>query len=232
MPHCLLSHYLSYLYVSCFFVFCHVSSVSEGCSNLIYNEDDNAYYLGNENNPYIALIKSKNDDIEACNINPDTKIIAAFAFEGCDYIKHITIPDSVIYIGEDAFQNCDNLESVSIGKGLEKMVESVFGSCDKLRKITYSGTTSEWEAISKWDNTNSSSNHWNAYLDECFVYCTNGQINCEWHSANSSSNNSSSSYRCNHQSCKENGPFPCYGKNNTCPNFTYCYQDMYCDECD
>ena len=37
---------------------------------------------------------------------------------------------------------------------------------------------------------------------------------------------------CGHPACEENGPFPCYGKNNTCPNFTDCYQDLYCDLCD
>ena len=37
---------------------------------------------------------------------------------------------------------------------------------------------------------------------------------------------------CGHQSCAENGPFPCYGKNNTCPNKTYCAYDPYCDSCD
>lgn len=44
------------------------------------------------------------------------------------------------------------------------------------------------------------------------------------------SNNSSGS--CGHPECEENGPFPCYGKNNTCPNYTDCYQDLYCDQCD
>lgn len=44
--------------------------------------------------------------------------------------------------------------------------------------------------------------------------------------------NSPSKYTCGHDSCKENGPFPCYGKNNTCPNYTYCYKDPYCDQCD
>lgn len=43
---------------------------------------------------------------------------------------------------------------------------------------------------------------------------------------------SNSSQTCDHPACKENGPFPCYGKNNTCPNYTNCYQDLYCDECD
>ena len=37
---------------------------------------------------------------------------------------------------------------------------------------------------------------------------------------------------CGHDSCKENGPFYCMGKNDTCPNKTYCAYDYYCDECD
>ena len=36
---------------------------------------------------------------------------------------------------------------------------------------------------------------------------------------------------CGHESCKENGPFPCCGKNNTCSNTTSCYKDLYCDDC-
>ena len=200
--------------------------------SLKFNEYDNAYYLGNESNPYVALIKVKNRDIETCNIHSDTITIAADAFNTCYNIKQITIPDSTICIGEDAFYNCDNLESVSIGKGLKKMVAAVFGSCDKLKEITYSGTTGDWNAISKWEKTNGSSiNDWNCCLYDCYVYCTNGKINCTWNGLNSS-NGSSSSNKCTHQSCKENGPFPCFGKNNTCTNFTYCYQDMYCDECD
>ena len=40
------------------------------------------------------------------------------------------------------------------------------------------------------------------------------------------------SHSCGHPACEENGPFPCYGKNNTCKNSTNCYKDLYCDECD
>ena len=197
--------------------------------SLKFNEYDNAYYLGNESNPYIALIKVKNRDIENCNIHSDTITIAADAFNNCKNIKQITIPDSVICIGEDAFYNCDNLESVNIGKGLQKMVAAVFFSCGKLREITYSGTTSEWNSIYKWNSPDGSINDWNALLNKCYVCCTDGKINCEWKGMSDSPN---SNTKCNHTSCKENGPFPCYGKNNTCPNYTYCYKDMYCDECD
>ena len=37
---------------------------------------------------------------------------------------------------------------------------------------------------------------------------------------------------CGHASCAENGPFYCMGKNNTCPNKTYCAYDLYCNSCD
>ncbi|MBE6667664.1 MAG: hypothetical protein E7607_05100 [Ruminococcaceae bacterium] len=48
----------------------------------------------------------------------------------------------------------------------------------------------------------------------------------------SSGSSGSSSTSCGHPSCAEYGPFPCYGKNNTCTNTTSCYQDMYCNSCD
>ena len=45
-------------------------------------------------------------------------------------------------------------------------------------------------------------------------------------------NGSSRMPSCGHQSCAEYGPFPCYGKNNTCSNKTDCYLDLYCSSCD
>lgn len=46
-----------------------------------------------------------------------------------------------------------------------------------------------------------------------------------------SSSSGSSKYSCGHASCKENGPFWCMGKNDTCKNQTYCAYELYCDEC-
>lgn len=48
----------------------------------------------------------------------------------------------------------------------------------------------------------------------------------------SSSTSGSKSASCGHASCKENGPFYCMGKNDTCNNRTYCAYDLYCDACD
>ena len=47
---------------------------------LNYNEYDNALYLGNESNPYVALIEAKTTDIASCIINENCKVIANSAF--------------------------------------------------------------------------------------------------------------------------------------------------------
>ena len=71
-----------------------------------------AYYLGNENNPYLALIKAKDKNITSCQINDNTKIIADNAFEYCSSLTSIVIPASVTSIGSYAFDGCSRLTSV------------------------------------------------------------------------------------------------------------------------
>ena len=131
-----------------------------GCDNLSYNEYDNAYYIGNSNNPYIALVKAKNTSITLCNIHADTKFIlsAAFssctnltrvtigngvtsisdyAFAYCDGLTSVTIPDSVTSIGEYAFDDCTNLTSVTIGNSVTSIGEDAFYGCDNLSYNEY-----------------------------------------------------------------------------------------------
>ncbi|MBQ8146580.1 MAG: leucine-rich repeat domain-containing protein, partial [Clostridia bacterium] len=65
------------------------------CSNFEYNEYGNAYYLGNENNPYYALIKVKDRAVTNCEIKVGTKVIASSAFASCGELSSVKIPDSV-----------------------------------------------------------------------------------------------------------------------------------------
>ena len=51
-----------------------------GCSSLQYNEYDNAYYLGNASNPYVALIKSKDTSITSITIGNSVTTIGDYAF--------------------------------------------------------------------------------------------------------------------------------------------------------
>ena len=85
-----------------------ISSAFGGC-NLTYNEYDNAYYLGNSENPYHALIKVKSNDITSCEINNKCVVIAAHAYDGCSNLTSIVIPNSVKSISGMAFYECINL---------------------------------------------------------------------------------------------------------------------------
>ncbi|MBO5090868.1 MAG: leucine-rich repeat protein [Clostridia bacterium] len=106
-----------------------------GCISLIYNNYDNACYIGNDENPYLILMKAKDTDITSCEIHEKTKFIYDSAFNGCSAIVSITVPDSVISIGNSAFYECSNLSNVELSKNLIKIGGSAFYSCFYLKNV-------------------------------------------------------------------------------------------------
>ena len=90
---------------------------------VFYNDESNwtdgVLYIGN------YLIGAKNSVSGNYTIKAGTKYIAGYAFEGCDKLTEITIPDSVVSIDIDVFNNCSALTA-----------------------ITFKGTKAQWKAIS------------------------------------------------------------------------------------
>ncbi len=132
----------------------------KGCNNLQYYEYDNALYLGNDDNPYLWLIKAKSKDISSCEINGNCKYIATDAFIGCKSLKTVLIPNSVIKIGNLAFYGCSNLESVSIPNSVTEIGNRAFISCNNLSVVTIP------ESVTKIDYS-------------AFYGCSNLTIYCE-----------------------------------------------------
>ena len=99
----------------------------DDCDNLTYSKYDNAYYLGNENNPYLALITKRNISITSCKINEHTNIIAGGAFSSCGELTKITIPDSVISIGRRAFSYCSKLTDITFYDSVLYVGRDLFG---------------------------------------------------------------------------------------------------------
>ena len=115
----------------------------EGCDNLKYNEYDNAYYLGNETNPYLVLVKAKGTSITFCVISEQTKFIYSSAFRDCSGLTSVTIPDSVTSIGDDAFRDCSGLTSVTIPDSVTSIEQYAFDGCSGLTSVTIgNGVTS------------------------------------------------------------------------------------------
>ena len=84
-------------------------------------EDYNFLYIGKH------LIKAHGNDTDY-SIKEGTKSIAGGAFEWWTDLSSVTIPESVMVIGNRAFANCDELTT-----------------------IYYAGTEQEWNAVSKDD---------------------------------------------------------------------------------
>lgn len=111
-------------------------ALPENAPSLVYNAYDNAYYLGNESNPYAVLVKAKSNVIEACEINPNTGVIYTGAFKDCASIKSIVVPNSVVYIGGGAFSGCKNMTSLTLPSGLTSISSNMLYSCHALKSIT------------------------------------------------------------------------------------------------
>lgn len=121
------------------------------------NEYDNAYYLGNDHNPYLVLMETEDDSsITTFKIHANTKIIAGRAFSGQSGLTSIEIPDSVKSIGEYAFSGCTSLESVTIGSGVVSIEYGAFKNCTSLASVTFENTAT-WYFTSNesdWLNMN------------------------------------------------------------------------------
>ena len=75
-------------------------------------------------------------------------------FSNCDSLTSIIIPDRVTSIGNGAFSDCSGLTSIVIPDSVTSIGNSAFSSCHELTSIYFTGTESEWNAITKgtdWD---------------------------------------------------------------------------------
>ena len=73
------------------------------CDSLQYTEESNIKYLGNNENPYLILVKASYD-YQSFEINTQTKTIANEAFNVSGTIEDLTVPDSVKFIGYNSFE--------------------------------------------------------------------------------------------------------------------------------
>ncbi|MDE6967314.1 MAG: leucine-rich repeat domain-containing protein, partial [Clostridia bacterium] len=109
-------------------------TVFYNCNKLQYNDFDNALYLGNDQNPYLLLVKAKSTDITTCTINEKAKYILDGAFRNCRNLASINIPDNVTTLKYQAFGSCTNLSNVTMGNVITIESEA-FTTCSKLTSI-------------------------------------------------------------------------------------------------
>lgn len=70
--------------------------------------------------------------------------IADDAVSGCDTLKVVELPDTIMKIGERAFENCANLYYVQVGQTCYEIGASAFSGCDNLQAVVLS-YASDWQ---------------------------------------------------------------------------------------
>ncbi len=74
--------------------------------------------------------------------------IGAHAFWWCISLTSITLPNSVTSIGIGTFACCRSLTSISIPSSVTSIGSDAFSGCSSLTDVYYSGSQSQWNAIS------------------------------------------------------------------------------------
>ena len=118
---------------------------------LQYNEYDNAYYLGSQNNPYLYLVKAKDKNIISCTIHDNCLCIGANAFSGCTNLQNVKFGQNVTVINSYAFSSCLNIKEMTFdnAKSLTCIGNDAFCNCTGLyelvipKSVKYIGTDYE-----------------------------------------------------------------------------------------
>lgn len=95
----------------------------------IANWKNDVLYIGKH------LISAKTYISDDYNIKNGTLTIADSAFEFCERLTSITIPDSVITIGNIAFSECRNLKNITIPDSVTTIGSNAFTECVNLANI-------------------------------------------------------------------------------------------------
>ncbi len=89
-------------------------SAFANCDNLNFNEYQNGLYLGNDENPCLALICAVDQNATEFEINENAKIIYCNALANMENLTSLTIPKSVVHIGANALFGLKKLQNLSI----------------------------------------------------------------------------------------------------------------------
>lgn len=78
------------------------------------------------------------DEWRNCDRVPVTSLYFAStgAFEACEELESVSLPDSITYIGMNAFSGCTGLKSISLGASVESIASGAFSECIELSSIT------------------------------------------------------------------------------------------------
>lgn len=102
-------------------------------NNVEIDPENSSYYFDNG----CIMAKSTKEliyGINSCIIPNDAKKIGGFAFSGSS-IETITLPDSLLSIGENAFSSCKSLTAITIPNSVTSIGKEAFNQCSQLSSM-------------------------------------------------------------------------------------------------
>lgn len=124
------------------------------CDALAYKEYENGCYLGNEQNPYAALIKIKDIAVDSFIIHSGAKAVQSGLLNSCGSLTSLTFEGNVPYypyaelpdlytvtvksgtIRDRAFEGCKELTNIVIGDSVERIGSFAFLACEAMENVT------------------------------------------------------------------------------------------------
>ena len=105
--------------------------------------------------------------------NLTAQVIQKKGYEGDFIIPEIVVFKKVAYrvtsIGWWAFDGCNSLTSIVIPESVKSIEDYAFIGCKSLTSITFQGTIAQWNEIDF-------GNRWNDEVPAKFVLCTDGDV--------------------------------------------------------
>ena len=94
------------------------------------------FKLGVYSNTKYSFYGSAIETIEIIEANASNPIIGDSMFEGCESLKEISYPDSIVAFGNNAFKNCLSLKEIIIKSNISSIGENCFDGCVNLSNIS------------------------------------------------------------------------------------------------
>jgi hypothetical protein len=98
-------------------------------AELLYEERN---YVIPDNITTINRSAFRNAGITSIRLNPNTKIIGDYAFEGCSSLREILDWDNVETISKGAFNGCSTIGKVTLPSNLKEILDEAFKDCSRM----------------------------------------------------------------------------------------------------
>ncbi len=101
-------------------------------------------------------------DLTSVTLPTSVVFVGDRAFLGCQSLTGLAVPEGVTTIGEQAFAYCSNLQQLSLPSTLMSIESKALQECTSLTSLRYGGSLRAWEMIQK-------ANDWNIGASSFFI---------------------------------------------------------------